>query len=85
MFALGPSDIFGESGCVTCPAVTDIEERLGSGTLTINGIAMTTGSPERISGTLAGTLGIVAEGETLPRSDLAECKSDEHALELLRR
>jgi hypothetical protein len=79
MFSLGISDIFYEF------FVNDVEERLGAGTLVISGMATTTASPERISGALVGTLGIVADAGAYPRSYVAECTSDAHALEMVRR
>jgi hypothetical protein len=79
MFSLGVSDIFYDF------SVYDVEERLGTEALVINGVATTTGSPARISGAFAGTLSIVADGGKFPRSYLAECKSNAHALEMMRR
>jgi Carboxypeptidase regulatory-like domain len=78
IFSLGNSDVFSDFD------LDEVIERLGTVELVIGGVATTTGSPQRISGPLAGTLGIVADAETSPRTYLAECKSEGHTLEFVR-
>ena len=78
IFSFGNSDVYSDF------SLDEVIERLGTVELVIGGVATTTGSPQRISGPFAGTLGTVADAGTSPRTYLAECKSEGHTLEMVR-